>query len=149
MKRLDAGHLSNTLEKVAEIEELKLPAESLDAALFVMSYHDVYFTVPGTKGPMGDAAQMVRALFAALKPGGVVLVQDHVAAAGSDPTQSVQKVHRIDPEAVKRTFAAAGFTLDTENNTFRNTSDDHSKLVFDPTIRHKTDQFLYRFRKPG
>jgi predicted methyltransferase len=76
------------------------------------------------------------------------VVQDHIAKAGSDPADSVQKLHRIDPEAVKRTFEQAGFKLEAQDDTFRNPQDDHSKLVFDPSIRHKTDQFLYRFRKP-
>ena len=149
VKRFADRRLPNTLEKVTEIADLKLPPASLDAALFVMSYHDVYFTPHGASQPMGDPAQMVGALFAALKPGGVVVVQDHFATAGSDPVESVNKLHRIDPAVVKRTFEQAGFKLDAEIDVFRNAGDDHSKLVFDPTIRHKTDQFLLRFRKPG
>lgn len=148
VKRFDNHRVPNTLLKVEEIGDLRLPEKSLDAALFVMSYHDVYFTLPGAKSPMGDAAQMVAALYGELKPGGVVVVQDHAANAGSDPTESVDKMHRIDPGAVKRTFEQAGFKLDSENDTFKNPADDHSKLVFDPSIRHKTDQFLYVFRKP-
>jgi predicted methyltransferase len=147
-KRFDGRQVPNTLQKVTEIADLKLPADSLDGALFVMSYHDVYYAPRGATAPMGDAAQMVGALFAALKPGGVVVVQDHAAAAGADPVLSVDKLHRIDPELVKRTFTKAGFVFDGESDAFRNPSDDHSKLVFDPAIRHKTDQFLYRFRKP-
>jgi predicted methyltransferase len=149
VKRFEGHRVPNTIDKVEEISELKLPDASLDAALFVMSYHDIYFTPHGAKGPMGDASQMAKALFIALKPGGVVVVQDHAAPAGSDPAQSVQKMHRIDPEAVKHTFEQAGFTFDSESTALRNTGDDHTKLVFDPSIRHKTDQFLYRFRKPG
>ncbi|CAN0503908.1 unnamed protein product [Phaeothamnion confervicola] len=114
-----------------------------------MSYHDVYYTPEGAKGPMGDAAQMVGGLFTALKPGGVVVVQDHVAIAGADSSEAVNKLHRIDPAAVKRVFEQAGFQFDAQDDTFRNGSDDHSKLVFDPAIRHKTDQFVFRFRKPG
>ena len=147
-KRFTGKRVPNTELKVAEIDALKLPAHSLDAALFVMAYHDVYFAPEPAKGPMGDALQMVGALFTALKPGGVVVVQDHVATTGGDPAATVNKLHRIDPEAVKRTFAQAGFKFDGENDSFRNTTDDHTKLVFDPTIRHKTDQFIYRFRKP-
>ncbi|MGH8134032.1 MAG: class I SAM-dependent methyltransferase [Steroidobacteraceae bacterium] len=147
-KRFDNHRVPHTLLKVAEIADLKLPANSLDAALFVMSYHDVYYTSKRATGPMGDASQMVGALFKALKHGGVIVVQDHVANAGSDPVESVQKMHRIDPEVVKRTFEQAGFKLDAQDDTFRNPQDDHGKLVFDPSIRHKTDQFLYRFRKP-
>ena len=148
-KRFTGGRVPNTQLKIAEIADLKLPAGSLDAALFVMAYHDVYYMPEGTKAPMGDAAQMVGALFTALKPGGVVVVQDHVAAAGSDPAQSVEKTHRIDPEAVRRTFEAAGFELDGQDDSFKSAADDHTQQVFDPAIRHKTDQFIYRFRKPS
>ena len=148
VKRFEGHRVPNTLLKVTPIADLKLPAGSLDAALFVMSYHDVYYTPRGASAPMGDAAQMVGALFAALKPGGIVVVQDHVALAGSDPVDSVQKLHRIDPQVVRRSFEQAGFRLDAQQDTFKNPGDDHSKLVFDPAIRHKTDEFLYRFRKP-
>lgn len=147
-KRFANRRVPNTLLKVAEISDLKLPPASLDAALFVMSYHDVYYTPENTSKRMGDPDQMVSALYAALKPGGVVVVEDHVAASGSDPVESVQKLHRIDPAAVKRTFEQAGFRLDGESDALKNAEDDHTKLVFDPAIRHKTDQFIYRFTKP-
>ncbi len=148
VNRFANKRVANTAFKVAEISELKLPARSLDAALFVMSYHDVYYTPRNAKAPMGDAAQMVGTLFGALKPGGIVVVEDHIAAPGSDPTDSVQKLHRIDPEAVKRVFEQSGFKFDGEDDSLRNPADDHTKLVFNPAIRHKTDQFIYRFRKP-
>ena len=146
-ERFNNRHVPNTQFKVAEIGSLKLAPKSLDAVLFVMSYHDVYFKPQGAAGPMGDAATMIGELRAALKPGGVVVVQDHVAAAGSDPAESVNKMHRIDPKAVIQAFEQAGFMLEARDDSFANAADDHSKLVFDPTIRHKTDQFLLRFRK--
>ena len=148
VKRFASKRVPNTLLKVTEIADLKLQPNSLEAALFVMSYHDVYFTPQGAAGPMGDASTMVANLFTALKPGGVVVVQDHVASAGSAPAVSVNKLHRIDPSVVSRSFEQAGFKLEAQDGTFGNAADDHSKLVFDPAIRHKTDQFLYRFRKP-
>lgn len=148
VKRFADKRVPNTQLKVAEIADLKLPENSLDAALFVMSYHDVYFTPEGAHSQMGDPAQMVGGLFSALKPGGVVVVEDHVANAGGDPAETVQKLHRIDPEVVKRQFEQAGFKFDAEDNTLKHPEDDHNKLVFDPAIRHKTDQFIYRFRKP-
>lgn len=147
-KRFAGKRVPNTLLKVTEIATLKLPPNSLDAALFVMSYHDVYFAPQGAAGPMGDASSMVANLYTALKPGGIVVVQDHVAGAGSAPADSVNKLHRIDPSVVKRTFEQAGYKLEAQDGTFGNPADDHSKLVFDPAIRHKTDQILYRFRKP-
>jgi predicted methyltransferase len=87
-------------------------------------------------------------LFAALKPGGVVVVEDHVANPGGDPAQVVDSLHRIDPAVVRRDFEKAGFVFDAESRLLAHPDDDHTKLVFDESIRGRTDQFLYRFRKP-
>ena len=48
----------------------------------------------------------------------------------------------------KAQVEAAGFRLVGESTVLRNPADDHSKAVFDPEIRGKTDQFVYKFRKP-
>ena len=42
----------------------------------------------------------------------------------------------------------AGFILDGESNELANPEDDHTKGVFDPEIRGKTDRYVLRFRKP-
>jgi predicted methyltransferase len=84
-----------------------------------------------------------------LKPGGVIVVQDHVATPGGDPAKVVDTVHRIDPALGKRDFEKAGFAFAGESRLLANPDDDHSKLVFDEAIRGRTDQFLYRFRKPA
>ena len=147
VKRFGNHRLPNTEVKYSVIADLKLPPKSLDAALFVMSYHDIYYTPKGGK-PLGDARQLTSALFEAMKPGGVVVVEDHVAKEGSDPKESVDKLHRIDPAVVRRDFEAAGFKYDTASDALRRPSDDHTLLVFDPKVRHQTDLFLYRFRKP-
>ncbi|HWK52037.1 MAG TPA: hypothetical protein VNR40_19215, partial [Steroidobacter sp.] len=74
---------------------------------------------------------------------------DHAAAAGADPATSVDALHRIDPAIIKRDFEAAGLTFEAESKAFANAEDDHTKPVFDPAVRHKTDQVMYRFRKPA
>jgi len=61
----------------------------------------------------------------------------------------VDKLHRIDPEVVKRDFAKAGFNLKASSDILRNAADDHSLLVFDPAIRGKTDRFILKFKKPS
>jgi predicted methyltransferase len=88
-----------------------------------------------------------KAVYDALKPGGVYIVLDHVAEAGSG-VRDTNTLHRIDPAAVKKEVLAVGFTFEGENNTLRNPADPHTKNVFDPSIRGKTDQFIYKFRKP-
>ena len=63
-------------------------------------------------------------------------------------TDETHTVHRIDPAVVKQEVEAAGFKFDGESKVLANPADDHTKPVFDPSIRHHTDQFIYKFRKP-
>lgn len=87
------------------------------------------------------------AVFKALKPGGVFVIVDHVAEAGSG-MRDTDTLHRIDPQIVKKQVVAAGFKFDGETAVLRNPADDHKKKVFDDAIRGHTDQFAFRFRKP-
>ncbi len=114
-----------------------------------MSYHDLYWRPKDGSWPATDPNVLLAALHAALKPGGVVVVQDHVAIAGSDPYETVDKLHRIDPALVRRDFERAGFVHDGASTFLAHPEDDHTKLVFDPAIQGKTDQFIHRYRKPS
>jgi predicted methyltransferase len=117
--------------------------KGLDAVFIRQNYHDLYDPFMGP----ADVPAFNRAVFAALKPGGVYVVLDHAAVAGSG-IAATNTLHRIDPARVKADILAAGFKLDTESAILANPADDHAKNVFDPGIRGKTDQFLLRFRKP-
>jgi predicted methyltransferase len=146
--RYAGNRLRNVRQVTSPIEALQIDAGSLDAAIFVMSYHDLYWRPADGSWPPTDPALLLSKLHAGLKPGGVILVQDHVASAGGDTAAVVDKLHRIDPAVVKRDFAAAGFVLDGESTVLAHPDDDHTTLVFDEKIRGKTDQFVFRFRKP-
>ena len=150
-KELDAHFAAGRLPNVKRIEveagDLKLVPGELDAAIFIRSYHDVYWHPKEGWAPV-DGARLLKEVFNGLKPGGVVVVQDHVANPGGDPTDVVEKLHRINPEVLKHDFQAAGFVLDAESDALRNPADDHSLPVFDAKIRYHTDDILLRFRKP-
>jgi predicted methyltransferase len=115
----------------------------LDAVIIRQNYHDLYDKFMGP----ADVAAFNKAVFAALKPGGVYVVLDHAAGAGSG-VGATDTLHRIDPARVKTDVLAAGFKFDAESAILANPSDDHTKQVFDPAVRDHTDQFLFRFRKP-
>jgi predicted methyltransferase len=150
LKRRTANNrLPNVRVVTAPTDEFKLPRASIDAALFVLSYHDIYWQPKEASAPFGHAPQITADLFLAMKPGGVVVVVDHAAVTGADPAKSVDALHRIDPERVKDDFKKAGFVFDGASDALRHPADDRSKLVFDPGLRHKTDQFIFRFRKPS
>lgn len=117
--------------------------KGLDAVFIRQNYHDLHDKFMGP----ADVPAFNRAVYDALKPGGVYVVLDHAAQAGSG-LRDTDTLHRIDPAAVKAEVAAAGFKFDGESAILANPADDHTKMVFDPAIRGRTDQFLYRFRKP-
>ncbi len=145
-KRYGNNRLANVVELTTPVEAMSLDPASLDAALFVQSYHDLYWR-PKKGWPATDPSKALAQLAPALKPGAVVVVIDHAAKAGADPTETVTAMHRIDPAIIKRDFEAAGLTFDSESPLFANPADDHTKEVFDKEIRHKTDQVMYKFRK--
>ena len=120
---------------------------SYDFAMIHLNYHDFYFESEKFNIPRTDPDVVLKTLFATMKSGGIVAVVDHVGPAG-DTRAIVDKVHRIDPETVKADFKRAGFVFDGTSDLLRMPADDHSKNVFDPAIRGKTDRFAFRFRKP-
>jgi predicted methyltransferase len=83
-----------------------------------------------------------------LRPGGVYVVLDHSALAGSGGANT-KDLHRIDAALVRQEVEAAGFVFDGESKVLANPADPRTAKVFDPSIRGHTDQFVLRFRKPG
>lgn len=128
-------------------DEFAPPAETLDFAIINLSYHDIYWTSERFKIPTTDPEAYVAALYAGMKPGGVVGVIDHVGKGG-ETRELVDALHRIDPAVVRADFERAGFVLEDTSDLLANPADDHTKLVFDPAIRGKTDRFLFKFVKP-
>jgi len=122
---------------------LDLP-DNLDLVMTVQNYHDLHLK----PFPTGTAAGVNAEVFKSLKPGGVFLIVDHAAVAGSG-LSAVDSLHRIDVAAVRAEVEAAGFKLESESPLLRDAADTHTINVFDPAIRGKTDQFILKFRKPG
>ncbi|HEY3517619.1 MAG TPA: SAM-dependent methyltransferase, partial [Gammaproteobacteria bacterium] len=146
--RYGDNRLPNVEQLFVRHNDVHLPPRSVDVVLMSMVYHDTYWHRDGVDwGPI-DRQALLESVFTALKPGGIVGVVDHYAAAGRDPFESVVAVHRIDPAFVRRDFAAAGFERDGESDVLRNPGDDYSLSVFDPAVVGRTDRFVLRFRKP-
>lgn len=139
--------LPNVVRVDTEAEDIDLPPASVDAALLILAYHDVYVAAD-ENWPEIDHQQMLAAIFEALKPGGVLGVVDHTARPGGDPADVATALHRIDEAVVIRDLERAGFTLEERSGVLRNPSDDYDKRVFDPGVRGRTDRFILRFRKP-
>lgn len=118
--------------------------EKLDLVFTAQNYHDMHDKFMGP----ADLSVVNRQVFKALKPGGVYLVLDHAAPAGSG-LRHTEDLHRIDSATVRAEVTAAGFVFEGESRALRNPADPRTASVFDPSIRGKTDQFIYKFRKPA
>jgi predicted methyltransferase len=137
----------NVWMRVSPFETPDFPANAYDFMLINLDYHDVYWESAKNGITRMDPDQWLKSVFAAMKPGAVVGIIDHVGNPG-DTRATVEKYHRIDPAVVKADFKRAGFKLEAESDMLRNPADDHSLNVFDPKIRGKTDRFVLKFRKP-
>jgi len=146
-RRFADSRLPNVEQVTAEANELVLTPGRFDFVLLSAVYHDVYYVNEARNWPRIDGPRLLAELFEGMKPGATLVVIDHAAPSGS-PAETGGTLHRIDPEIVKRDFAAAGFVLDAESDVLRNPADDYTKNVFDPAVRAKTDRFMLRFRRP-
>jgi predicted methyltransferase len=142
-RAFDAAHANATFTQ-AHYNQMQLPT-NVDAVLMVQFYHDLK---RANASETVDTADMNRKIFAALKPGGIYLVIDHNAEAGSG-WRDAMTLHRIDPAAIKSEVSAAGFELVQDSKLLANPADDHKQNMRAEGIRGKTDQSVLVFRKPA
>ena len=110
----------------------------LDLVTLMFNYHDFGF--------MGvDRAQMNRALFRALKPGGVFVVADHAGRPNTGISES-GTLHRVEESFLRREIEAAGFRLVAEGNFLRNPADPRDRNIPEPP--QPKDEFVLKFVKP-
>jgi predicted methyltransferase len=131
---------SNVSVVVEPFSQLGVPAP-VDLVFTAQNYHDLH-NFPGL-----DVGVFNKMVFDDLKPGGLYVVLDHAAQAGSGG-RDTKTLHRIDPATVKAEVTAAGFVFVASSEELHQSGDDHTLKVFDPAIRGKTDQFILKFRKP-
>ena len=142
-RAFDAAHENATFTQ-AHYNQMQLPT-NVDAVLMVQFYHDLK---RADASESVDTADMNRKIFAALKPGGIYLVVDHNAEAGSG-WRDAGTLHRIDPATIKSEVTAAGFELVQDSKLLANPADDHKQNMRSEGIRGRTDQAVLVFRKPA
>jgi predicted methyltransferase len=134
-------HFTNVSE-IAMSPDALAKAGPVDLIWTSQNYHDMHLTRLKV-----DVVALDKLFYSVLKPGGVFFIEDHAAQPGTG-TSTTDAMHRIDEDFVKKEVESVGFKLDGESDILRNPADPHDKLVFDPSIRGRTDQFLLRFVKP-
>jgi predicted methyltransferase len=132
---------------IAPLGQYAAPSGPVDVFWTSQNYHDLYNAIDKSTGKAVDLVAFNRLVLAALKPGGTYVVVDHVAPAGSGAADT-KTLHRIDPALVKKDVIAAGFVFEGESDVLQNPADPHTAMVYDPSIRGRTDQFAFKFRKP-
>jgi predicted methyltransferase len=137
--RLQKPAMKNVVRTVRPFDDPLPPdVRDLDLITFFFFYHDTTYIAV-------DRARMNRRLFEALRPGGVLVIADHSAVAGTGTTVG-NTLHRIEESAVRREVEAAGFKLIGEGNFLRSPQDSRTTRVFRPEI--PVDEFVLKFQKP-
>lgn len=147
---LQERYVDNTIPPItvlmSESDDLGLSPGSLDAAIMIMAYHDLYYLNPDAGFPGTDIEQFFIQVSAALKPAGKLLIIDHAAPDGTGKTLT-QEIHRIDSTFAQQDIESRGFSLTGTSNVLRNPDDPRTDNVFAKAIRGKTDRFVMLFEK--
>jgi predicted methyltransferase len=116
----------------------ELVSERIDLVTLMFNYHDL--------GHLGvDRAAMNKAVFGALKSGGLYIIADHSGRPGTGISES-GTLHRIEEAFLRQEVEAAGFKLIDEGNFLRNPNDPRDKNTPDPP--QPKDEFVLKFVKP-
>jgi predicted methyltransferase len=143
--RFKEGRLGNVEHRLVEASYFNLPPASVDVALIVMSYHDVFWIDEKEGWPEIDTKGFLASVKRMLKPGGKLLVVDHNAPAGSG-REMAGSAHRLNEDWAKQSLTSNGFVLEKTYDGLRNKDDQLTKLVFDPAVRGKTDRYAHLYR---
>jgi predicted methyltransferase len=131
--------MKNVVHVIRDFDDPIPPDVSgLDLITFFFAYHDVTYM------PI-DRAEMNRKMFAALKPGGFLVIADHSARPG-DGTSVSKTFHRIEESVLRQEIEAAGFKLVAEADFLRHPEDPRDAIVFRPVV--PVDEFVLKYQKP-
>jgi predicted methyltransferase len=137
--RAQKPEMKNVVHVIRDFDDPIPPdVSNLDMITFFYAYHDVTYM------PV-DRAKMNQKMFAALKPGGVLIVADHSAKTG-DGTNVSKTLHRIEEATLKQEVEAAGFKLAAEGDFLHHPEDPRDVPVFHPAV--PVDEFVLKFQKP-
>ena len=148
-KRLESNHsLKNVEHRTIDLEHLDLPDNSVDALVLVKVYHDFYWVDSDPKAvwPKMDPQVVLTQLARVLKPGGIVLLEDHSAKPGTGSADA-GKLHRIDEAYTVKDWEKHGFTLVTKSDLLRRPDDKRELVSYTSPGVGKTDRFVLIFRK--
>jgi predicted methyltransferase len=137
--RAQSAAMKNVVHVIRDFDDPIPPdVKALALITFFFAYHDVTYM------PV-DRAEMNRKMFAALKPGGFLIIADHSARPGEGITVA-KTLHRIEESVLRGEIEAAGFKLVDEGNFLRHPEDPRDAAVFRPQV--PVDEFVLKYQKP-
>jgi predicted methyltransferase len=145
-QRIADHQLTNVEHRTVDMANLGLADNSLDAAVLVKVYHDLYWVDAEEGWPKIDVSSVLDQLARALKPGGIVLVEDHSAKPDTG-SGDAGRLHRIDEAYARKDFEAHGFKLVKISNMLRKPEDKRDTITYKGPAVGKTDRFILVFRK--
>lgn len=143
-KRYVDDRLSNVTRITAEANDLKFSENQFDKIYMVLTIHDFYHS--SKFWPAIDTDKVLSNLYKSLKPGGIVLVIDHIGP-DADRTKNSAELHRVFPAHAMNDMKKAGFQFITEADFLKNPDDPLTISMADKSIRGKTSRFVYKFTK--
>jgi predicted methyltransferase len=144
-KRFTAGRLTNVQPRIVEASHMYITPASVDLAVIVMAYHDVYWINEKDNWPQIDTDGFIESVKRMLKPGGKLLIVDHNAAAGTGK-EIAGKLHRLNEDWARKSLEAHGFVFEKAYEGLRNKNDQLDKHVYDPAVKGKTDRYVHLYR---
>jgi predicted methyltransferase len=147
-KRLAGNCLPNVEHRTLDLQHLDLPDHSLDALVLIKVYHDFYWlnTDPKDPWPKMDPAVVLDQLTRVLKPGGLLLLEDHSAKPGTGSADA-GTLHRIEEAYAVHDFERRGFKVIARSDLLRRPDDKRELVSWTPPGLGKTDRFVLVFRK--
>jgi predicted methyltransferase len=145
-ERLVPGRLPNVEHETLDLDRMNLAPASLDAVFMVKVYHDLYWVDDEGVWPKVNTAAVLDQLVRALKPGGVVVVVDHSAKAGSG-SSAATPLHRIDEGYAVEDFGKRGLKVAAKSDVLRRPEDARDQISYKGPALGKTDRFVLVFRK--
>ena len=136
-EKIKEGNLKNVTQLIGPTRSLSLEEESLDAVMLAQTLHDSYNSNPDR------ALNLLQRLKILLKPGGFIIVTDHVGISGGNN----REMHRMEITQAIAVAEQAGFSVES-SDLLRNLGDDHRRSIFDPRLARNTDRFLLKLTKP-
>jgi len=143
--RFTEGRLTNVESHLVEASYMNIPPKSVDLAVIVMAYHDVYWIDEKDGWPEINSDGFIESVKRMLKPGGKLLVIDHNAAAGTG-NEVAGKLHRLNEDWAKKSLVAHGFVFEKSYDGLRNPQDQFDKMVYDAAVKGKTDRYVHLYR---